>query len=124
MIELPKKKTENTIERAILVGVINQYQPEEKLTEYLDELEFLAETAGAESVKRFSQKLDKPNPKTLLGSGKISEIALYIKQNNATGHTRKIKNKTEICNQPTNGINTRDDNHETRKRSNHNQKNP
>lgn len=82
MIELPKKKTENTIERAILVGVINQYQPEEKLTEYLDELEFLAETAGAESVKRFSQKLDKPNPKTLLGSGKISEIALYIKQNN------------------------------------------
>lgn len=82
MIELPKKKTENTIERAILVGVINQYQPEEKLTEYLDELEFLAETAGAESVRRFSQKLDKPNPKTLLGSGKISEIALYIKQNN------------------------------------------
>ena len=82
MIELPKKKTENTIERAILIGVINQYQPEEKLTEYLDELEFLAETAGAESVKRFSQKLDKPNPKTLLGSGKISEIALYIKQNN------------------------------------------
>lgn len=82
MIELPKKKTENAIERAILVGVINQYQPEEKLTEYLDELEFLAETAGAESVKRFSQKLDKPNPKTLLGSGKISEIALYIKQNN------------------------------------------
>ena len=80
MIELPKKKTENTTERAVLIGVISQFQPEEKLNEYLDELEFLAETAGAVSMKRFKQKLDKPNAKTLLGSGKISEIALYIKQ--------------------------------------------
>ena len=80
MIELPKKKTENTVERAVLIGVINQFQPEEKLDEYLDELEFLADTAGATCVKRFTQKLDKPNPKTLLGSGKISEIALFIKQ--------------------------------------------
>lgn len=64
----------------MLIGVVNQYQPEEKLAEYLDELEFLADTAGADSLKRFSQKLDKPNPKTLLGSGKIDEIALYIKE--------------------------------------------
>ena len=78
MIEAKKKK-ENHTERAILIGVISQYQPEEKLEEYLDELDFLAETAGASTIRRFSQKLDKPNPKTLLGSGKVSEIADFIK---------------------------------------------
>lgn len=80
MIDLKKKPT-HTTEKAVLIGAVTQYQPEEKLEEYLDELQFLAETAGAESVKRFSQKVDKPNPKTFLGSGKISEIATYIKDN-------------------------------------------
>lgn len=80
MIESKKKDIRTEPEKAILIGVVSQFQPEEKLAEYMDELEFLADTAGAISVKRFWQKLDKPNPKTLLGSGKISEIALFIKQ--------------------------------------------
>lgn len=81
MIETKKKTDQKLRESAILIGVVSQQQPEEKLNEYLDELEFLADTAGADSKKRFVQKLDKPNPRTLLGSGKISEIGLYIKQN-------------------------------------------
>jgi len=78
MIEAQRKK--NIRESAVLIGVINLRQPEEKLVEYLDELEFLADTAGADTLKRFTQKLDTPNPKTLLGSGKINEIAHYIKE--------------------------------------------
>lgn len=68
-------------EKTIIVGIITQKQNEEKLNEYLDELEFLTFTAGGEVVKRFSQKMDKPNPKTFLGTGKIDEINLYIKEN-------------------------------------------
>lgn len=73
---------ENTIEyeKTILVGVITQYQDEEKSTEYLDELEFLAYTAGGEVFKRFTQKLERPNPKTFLGTGKIDEIKAYVDQ--------------------------------------------
>ncbi len=81
MIETKKTNLGNQRESAVLVGVINALQPEEKLAEYLDELEFLADTAGADVVKRFTQKLDKPNPKTFLGSGKIHEIAVFIKEN-------------------------------------------
>lgn len=69
-------------ERTVIVGIITQHQNEDKLKEYLDELEFLTFTAGGEVIKRFSQKLDKPNPKTFLGAGKIDEINLYIKENN------------------------------------------
>jgi GTP-binding protein HflX len=77
MIEVkPKKKTRET---AVLIGVISLYQPADKVEEYLDELAFLADTAGADSKKRFIQKMDKPNPKTFLGSGKIQEIAQYVK---------------------------------------------
>lgn len=68
-------------ERTVLVGIVTQNQSEEKLKEYLDELEFLTFTAGGEVIKRFSQKLEKPNPKTFLGTGKIDEINLYIKEN-------------------------------------------
>ena len=68
-------------ERTVLVGIITQTQSEEKLKEYLDELEFLTFTAGGEVIKRFSQKLERPNPKTFLGTGKIDEINLYIKEN-------------------------------------------
>ena len=64
-----------------MVGIITQTQSEEKLKEYLDELEFLTFTAGGEVIKRFSQKLERPNPKTFLGTGKIDEINLYIKEN-------------------------------------------
>ena len=68
-------------EKTIIAGVVTQNQNEEKLTEYLDELEFLTFTAGGEVVKRFSQKMERPNPKTFLGTGKIEEINLYIKEN-------------------------------------------
>ena len=69
-----------TGEKAILVGVITQLQNEKKSKEYLDELAFLAETAGAKPVKRFTQKVANPNPKTFIGSGKINEIAAYVEE--------------------------------------------
>ena len=70
-----------TGERAVLVGVITQQQNEKKSKEYLDELAFLVETAGANPVKRFTQKVSNPNPKTFIGSGKINEIATYVDAN-------------------------------------------
>lgn len=75
MIE-PKK---TDYETAVLIGIVNQYQDEEKSKEYLDELEFLTYTAGGEVLKRFQQKLDKPNPKTFIGSGKIEEVRQFVK---------------------------------------------
>jgi GTP-binding protein HflX len=71
-------------ERTVIVGIITQNQSEEKLTEYLDELEFLTFTAGGQVMKRFSQKLERPNPKTFLGTGKMEEIANYIKEEEIT----------------------------------------
>ena len=65
-------------ERAVLVGLITQTQNEQKTREYLDELAFLAETAGAEVVKTFTQKLDCPNSVTYVGKGKLQEIREYI----------------------------------------------
>lgn len=76
MIE--KKQRSKTRERAVLIGIINRHQPEAKITEYLDELQFLADTAGAETIERFTQKLDFPNPKTFLGAGKMEEIERFI----------------------------------------------
>lgn len=67
-------------ERTVIVGIITQNQNEEKLNEYLDELDFLTFTAGGEVIKRFSQKLERPNPKTFLGTGKMEEISIYIKE--------------------------------------------
>jgi GTP-binding protein HflX len=67
--------------KAVLVGIIYQHQTEEKLNEYLDELAFLAETAGIISVKRYSQRLDKPLPGTFIGTGKIQEIQNYVIEN-------------------------------------------
>jgi len=69
-------------ERTVIVGIITQNQNEEKLTEYLDELEFLTFTAGGEVIKRFFQKLERPNPKTFLGTGKMDEISIFIKDKN------------------------------------------
>jgi len=68
-------------EKTAIVGIVTQNQSEEKLNEYLDELEFLTFTAGGQVVKRFFQKVDKPNPKTFLGTGKIDEIHQYVKEN-------------------------------------------
>lgn len=73
------EKTEIYCEYAVLVGLITPQQKEEKAKEYLDELEFLADTAGAKTQKRFLQRLDYPNSKTFVGEGKLQEIAEYIK---------------------------------------------
>jgi GTPase len=80
MLEKEKIK----FERTVIVGIITQNQSEDKLTEYLDELEFLTFTAGGEVVKRFFQKMERPNPKTFLGTGKMEEINLYVKQHEIT----------------------------------------
>ncbi len=76
---LEKEKT--NFEKTVVVGIVTQGQSEEKLKEYLDELEFLTFTAGGEVVKRFWQKMERPNPKTFLGTGKMDEIHLYVKEN-------------------------------------------
>ena len=76
MIE--KKNRINKEEKAVLVGLIQKEQREEDAKEYLDELEFLAETAGANAVKRFTQKLQHPDSKTFVGKGKLEEIKNYI----------------------------------------------
>ena len=67
-----------TSEKTVLIGVITQLQNEEKSQEYLDELEFLTFTAGGVAVKRFTQKLENPHPKTFVGVGKLEEIRSYI----------------------------------------------
>ncbi|MDD2385169.1 MAG: GTPase HflX [Bacteroidales bacterium] len=69
------------IEKAVLVGVVNQEQTKEHVHEYLDELEFLAETAGVEPIKRFIQNVDNPNPKFYVGKGKLEEILNFITDN-------------------------------------------
>ena len=73
--------TKQETERTILVGIITQTQNEAKANEYLDELAFLAETAGAEPVKKFLQRLEYPNPTTFVGAGKLQEIKTYIEEN-------------------------------------------
>ncbi|MDR6844986.1 GTPase HflX [Flavobacterium granuli] len=75
-----EKETIN-FEKTAIVGIVTQNQSEEKLNEYLDELEFLTFTAGGEVVKRFSQKMERPNPKTFVGTGKLEEICLFVKEN-------------------------------------------
>lgn len=67
---------------SVLVGLVTDGQSEEKLNEYLEELEFLAYTAGLEVKNKFRQRLPKPNSKTFLGKGKVDEIKDYIKENN------------------------------------------
>lgn len=79
--------SEAQTEKAVLVGLITQNQNERKTNEYLDELAFLAETAGAEVVKRFTQKLDTPNSVTYVGKGKLQEIKDYLQQMNEDEET-------------------------------------
>ena len=71
--------TQPITERVILVGLITRFQDAEKVNEYLDELAFLAETAGANTVKRFIQKLDSADSRTFVGKGKLEEIIAFIK---------------------------------------------
>jgi len=75
---LEKEKIE--YEKCVLIGLVTQKQSTDKMTEYLDELEFLAYTAGAEVLKRFTQKLERPNPKTFIGTGKMEDVAAFVEQ--------------------------------------------
>ena len=69
-------------ERAVLVGLVTPQQNEARSREYLDELAFLADTAGAETVATFTQRVDYPNPRTFVGKGKLEEIRAYVEENN------------------------------------------
>jgi len=77
MIEEKSLKLEN----AVTVGIINGRQNENQSKEYMDELEFLTYTAGGKVLKRFNQKIDPPNPKTFIGSGKMIEVMDFVKIN-------------------------------------------
>ena len=72
--------SETKVETAVIVGLITPQQNERKTTEYLDELEFLAETAGAKVIKRYTQRVNGPSSITYIGSGKLEEIKNYIKE--------------------------------------------
>jgi len=75
------EKKDIVLEKVALVGIITQDQDQEKSKEYLDELEFLTYTAGGSVVKRFTQKMNIPNSKTFIGSGKMNEVMQYVKDN-------------------------------------------
>ncbi|MFX9699934.1 hypothetical protein ABTP10_19535, partial [Acinetobacter baumannii] len=75
---IEKKKLVTQEEKAVLVGLIQKDQTNEQVTEYLDELAFLSETAGAIAVKRFTQKLAHPDSRTFVGKGKLEEIRDYL----------------------------------------------
>ena len=75
------EKKDITLEKAVLIGVITKEQDEVKSREYLDELEFLTYTAGGEVVKRFTQKMERPDPRTFIGTGKIEDVRKYIEEN-------------------------------------------
>ncbi len=74
------EKEEIAYEKAVLVGIVTKNQTQEKLNEFLDELEFLTYTAGGEVYKRFSQKMEFPNSKTFIGKGKMEEVQAYVEQ--------------------------------------------
>lgn len=82
---MEKRETEIYAENAILVGLITPQQNEERSKEYLDELAFLAETAGAQPVKRFVQRLDYPNSRTFVGQGKLDEIRAFAAEHEEVG---------------------------------------
>jgi GTP-binding protein HflX len=75
------EKKDIALEKAVLIGVITKEQNEDKSKEYLDELEFLTYTAGGEVVKRFTQKMEMPNPKTFIGTGKMQDVQKFIEDN-------------------------------------------
>ncbi len=77
----PSLPTGKKNETCVLIGLVHREQTENQLREYMDELAFLAETAGAKTVKRFIQRLDHPDSKTFIGSGKLNEVKEFIKAN-------------------------------------------
>jgi len=74
------EKKDIALEKAVLIGIITRDQNEEQSKEYLDELEFLTYTAGGDVLKRFTQKMDMPNPKTFIGTGKMEDVRHYIEE--------------------------------------------
>ena len=79
---MPKNiENKEVVEKAVLIGIINQNQSAKQVAEYLNELAFLTKTAGAEPVKKYTQQLDKANPKTFVGTGKLAEIEEFVKEN-------------------------------------------
>lgn len=82
IIMIERKKIGSQHEKAVLVGLVHKNQTEQQVNEYLDELAFLAETAGAGAVKRFTQKLPHPDSKTFVGKGKLEEIRTYVASKN------------------------------------------
>ncbi|MBI5541668.1 MAG: GTPase HflX [Bacteroidia bacterium] len=83
MLEINKSVPLKT-EQAVLISAIHQNQEDNQVNEYLDELEFLALTAGANTIKRFTQRISEPDSRTYIGKGKLDQIAEYIKEKNAT----------------------------------------
>ena len=75
------EKSSSALEKTVLVGIITINQTKQVLEEYLNELSFLTFTAGGEVVKRFTQKMDMPNPKTFIGTGKMEELRVFIEEN-------------------------------------------
>lgn len=75
------EKKDIALEKAVLIGIVTKDQDEAQSKEYLDELEFLTYTAGGEVVARFTQKMDMPNPKTFIGSGKMEDVRSFIEEN-------------------------------------------
>ena len=81
MQETKNTTTNDHCQTAVLVAIMNDRQDEAQVKEYLDELEFLAETAGVRTLKRFAQRLANPNSRTFVGEGKLAEITLYVEEN-------------------------------------------
>lgn len=81
MQETKNTTTNDHCQTAVLVAIMNDRQDEAQVKEYLDELEFLAETAGVRTLKRFTQRLVNPNSRTFVGEGKLAEITLYVEEN-------------------------------------------
>ena len=75
------------MEKTVIVGLVNRNQNQKKSQEYLDELEFLSITAGGVVEKRFTQRMETPNPSTLIGKGKMDEIGTYVKAKNCLLYT-------------------------------------
>ena len=81
MQETKNTTTNDHCQTAVLVAIMNDRQDEAQVKEYLDELEFLVETAGVRTLKRFTQRLANPNSRTFVGEGKLAEITLYVEEN-------------------------------------------
>ena len=81
-------------EKAILIGIINSVQSETIVNDYLNELSFLTETAGGHVSKRFIQRVDKPNPKTFIGSGKIIAFPCIFPENSSTSINLQVNKPT------------------------------